>query len=131
MKKKVLILLLSVLALVSCSDDNNNSSALKSGKLKGKVTTVNTHKPVGGALVFAFDDDNKMYHTYTNAEGNFELNVPDGERKLHIQTGDGSNFRTVIDVVVTENETQQLDESLLRLEQVARIAYVNGSYDSI
>jgi major membrane immunogen (membrane-anchored lipoprotein) len=131
MKKKVLILLLSVLTLVSCSEDNNNSSALKSGKLKGKVTTVNTHKPVGGALVFAFDDDNKMYHTYTNAEGNFELNVPDGERKLHIQTGDGSNFRTVIDVVVTENETQQLDESLLRLEQVARIAYVNGSYDSI
>lgn len=131
MKKHLLILLLSVLTLVSCSDDNNHSSGQKTGKLKGKVTTINTHKAVGGALVFAFDDDKNIYHTYTNATGDFELDAPIGDRVLHIQTGDGSNFRTTLQVNVQENQTQQLEESVLRLDQVANIAYVSGSYDSI
>jgi hypothetical protein len=131
MKKHLLIMVLSVLTLVSCSDDNNNSSGEKTGTLKGKVTTINTHKAVGGALVFTFDNDNNIYHTYTNATGDFELDAPVGDREVYIQTGDGSNFRTKIDVVVQENQTQQLEESLLRLDQVARIAYVSGNYDSI
>jgi len=124
-------MVLSVLTLVSCSDDNNNSSGEKTGILKGKVTTINTHKAVGGALVFTFDNDNNIYHTYTNVTGDFELDAPVGDREVYIQTGDGSNFRTKIDVVVQENQTQQLEESLLRLDQVARIAYVSGNYDSI
>lgn len=131
MKKQLLILLLSVLTLASCSDDNNHSSNQKTGTLKGKVTTINTHKAVGGALVFAFDDGNNIYRTYTNATGDFELDAPIGNRTLYIQTGDGSNFRNSIEVVVQENQTQQLEESTLRLDQVARIAYVSGSYDSI
>ncbi|NNT71173.1 carboxypeptidase regulatory-like domain-containing protein [Flavobacterium sp. IMCC34852] len=131
MKKQLLVLFLSVLTLVSCSDDNNNSSGEKTGTLTGKVTTINTHKAVGGALVFAFDDDHNIYHTYTNATGDFELDAPIGDREVYIQTGDGSNFRTKIDVVVEENQTKQLEESLLRLDQVARIAYVSGNYDSI
>lgn len=131
MKKHLLILLLSVLTLVSCSDDNNQASGQKTGLLKGKVTTINTHKAVGGALVFAFDDDNNLYHTYTNATGDFELDAPIGDRELYIQTGDGSNFRTKLEVTIQENQTQELEESLLRLDQVARIAYVSGSYDSI
>ncbi|MFN3752672.1 hypothetical protein [Flavobacterium sp.] len=131
MKKQLLILLLSVLTLVSCSDESNNSSGQKTGTLKGKVTTINTHKAVGGALVFAFDDEKNIYYAYSNAAGDFELNAPIGDRTLYIQTGDGSNFRTNINVVVQENQTQQLEESSLRLDQVARIAYVSGSYDSI
>ncbi|WP_284651113.1 carboxypeptidase-like regulatory domain-containing protein [Flavobacterium terrisoli] len=131
MKKHLLILLLSVLTLASCSDDNNHSPIQKTGTLKGKVTTINTHKAVGGALVFAFDDNHNIYHTYTNATGDFTLDAPVGNRVLHIQTGDGSNFRTTIDVLVEENQTQQLEESALRLDQVANIAYVSGSYDSI
>lgn len=131
MKKQLLILLLSVLTLVSCSDDSNNSSGQKTGKLRGKVTTINTHKAVGGALVFAFDDEKNIYYTYSNATGDFELDTPIGDRVVHIQTGDGSNFRTTINVVVQENQTQQLEEASLRLDQVARVAYVNGSFDNI
>lgn len=131
MKKQLLILLLSILTLVSCSDDNNHSSNQKTGTLKGKITTINTHKAVGGALVFAFDDDKNIYHAYSNATGDFVLDAPVGNRILHIQTGDGSNFRTTIEVVVQENQTQQLEESTLRLDQAARIAYVSGDYDSI
>lgn len=131
MKKHLLILLLSVLTLVSCSDDNNHASGQKTGTLKGKITTINTHKAVGGALVFTFDDNNNIYYTHSDATGDFTLDAPIGERVLHIQTGDGSNFRSTLDVVVQENQTQQLDESTLRLDQVARIAYVSGSYDSI
>ncbi|WP_291132606.1 hypothetical protein [Flavobacterium sp. UBA7682] len=131
MKKQLLILLLSMLTLVSCSDDSNNSSGQKTGKLRGKVTTINTHKAVGGALVFAFDDEKNIYYTYSNATGDFELDTPIGDRVVHIQTGDGSNFRTTINVVVQENQTQQLEEASLRLDQVARVAYVNGSFDNI
>ncbi|WP_333878044.1 hypothetical protein [Flavobacterium sp.] len=131
MKKHLLILFLSLLTLVSCSDDNNQASGQKTGTLKGKVTTVNTHKPVGGALVFTFDDRNEIYFTRTNAMGEFEFRAPIGNRELHIQTGDGSNFRTKFDVAVEENQTQVLEEASLRLDQTARMAYVGGTYDNI
>ena len=130
MTKQFLIALLVVFTY-SCSNNDNHSINQKTGTLKGKVTTINTHKAVGGALVFAFDDKNNIYRAHTNATGDFELLAPIGNRKLHIQTGDGSNFRTKVDIVVQENQTQQLEESLLRLEQTARIAYVEGNYDSI
>lgn len=132
MKKHLLFIFLTSLILFSCgSDDKNDSNTQKTGTLKGKVTTVNTHKPVGGALVFTFDDQNEIYFTRTNALGEFEFLAPIGNRELHIQTGDGSNFRTKLDVTIQENQTQVLEDASLRLNQTARMAYVGGTYDNI
>lgn len=131
MKSKLIILFISIITLWSCSKDEENQATLRTGIVKGKVTTVNTHKPVGGALVFTFDNKNEIHYTYSNVSGEFTLNVPIGNRKLYIQTGDGSNFRVQTMIDVQYNQTLVLDEANLRLDQVANIAYVSGSYDSI
>lgn len=132
MKKNLLLLLfVSIISLVGCKNDESEEPTVPTGNVAGKVNTINNAKPVGGALVFVFDDEHKLYKTYTDHNGNFVLNAPVGERRLHIQTGDGSNFRTVLNVTVQHDQTVQIDPSLTRLDQVANIAYVPGNYDNI
>ncbi|UFH31500.1 carboxypeptidase-like regulatory domain-containing protein [Chryseobacterium sp. C-71] len=104
---------------------------MKTGKLSGKVMSQNGSKPIGGASVFTFDDKYKIYYTTSDADGNFTLEAPVGDHTIHIQTGDGSNFRTQISATVKNNETVNLNASQTKLNQVAKIAYVKGSYDKI
>lgn len=129
--KLIIILLFAFLGIVSCNKDDDQSTDMPSGIVTGKVKTINNLKPVGGALVFVFDDKNEIHYTYSDSNGDFELKTPIGNRKLHIQTGGGSNFRTEVDVDVVQNQTVSLDQSLTKLTQVANMAYVSGSYDNI
>jgi hypothetical protein len=91
----------------------------------------NGAKAIGGASVFTFDDKYKIYYTTSDADGNFTLDAPVGNHTIHIQTGNGSNFRTEVAATVKNNETLTLDLSQTKLNQVAKIAYVKGSYDKI
>ena len=139
--KKILYLFLSVtlLFLYSCirSEDtsvevtNPTPISVKKGSVSGKVFAQNGIKPIGGALVFTFDDQNKLFHTYSDPQGNFSLETPAGNRKIHIQTGDGSNFRTVFNVTVQNKEDITVPANVTKLTQVATMAYVKGSYDEI
>ncbi len=132
MRIKLLLLMFSLFTLISCKNDDNQSDInVPTGFLKGRVVTPNNLKPVGGAIVFVTDDNHKLFYTYTDVNGNFNLQAPIGTRKLHIQTGGGANFRTHLMVEVVKDQTNEIDSSLLRLEQVARLAYVHGSYDNI
>lgn len=139
MRKHYLFILLCVFTLLAnCSggDDapvitENTDTAVKTGKLTGKVMSQNGAKPVGGASVFTFDDKYKIYYTTSDSEGNFILDAPAGDRTIYIQTGNGTNFRTEISAVVKDNETVALDASQTKLNQVAKIAYVKGTYDKI
>lgn len=133
MKKKLLLILFSLFIMISCKDDDSNQTdiTVSTGFLKGQVLTPNNLKPVGGAVVFVTDYNHKLFYTYTDANGNFNLQAPVGSRKLHIQTGGGANFRTHLMVEVVKDQTNEIDPSLLRLEQVARFAYVQGSFDNI
>lgn len=129
--KLLTLILFTFLSIISCSKDENQNIEEQSGTVLGKVTTNNNLKPVGGALVFVFDDKNEVHYTYTNSNGDFSLKSPIGNREIHIQTGGGSNFRTKVDVNVIQNQTIDLDQSLTKLTQVASMAYVSGSYDNI
>ncbi|GAA5085100.1 hypothetical protein GCM10023210_05610 [Chryseobacterium ginsengisoli] len=91
----------------------------------------NGTKPIGGASVFTFDEKYKIYYTASDADGNFTLDAPVGNHTIHIQTGNGSNFRTEISATVKNNETLSLDAGQTKLNQVAKIAYVKGTYDKI
>ena len=64
-------------------------------------------------------------------KGNFSLKAPVGNRNLQIQIGGGSNFRTTVPVSVSEGQTTAVNPSTTRLDQVAHMAFVAGSYDSI
>lgn len=138
MRKHYLILLLWVFTLlINCTgevtspSDPEGPEIIKTGKLTGKVMSQNGTKPIGGASVFTFDDQYKIYYTTSDADGNFSLEAPTGNHTIHIQTGNGSNFRTEISANVKENENLNLDVSQTKLNQVAKIAYVKGSYDKI
>lgn len=130
----ILILLLS---LGSCRSDSETpaeitvDNTIKTGKISGRVMSQNGTKSIGGASVFTFDEKYKIYYTTSDADGNFTLEAPVGNRTIHIQTGNGSNFRTEISATVKDNETLSLNASQTKLNQVAKIAYVKGSYDKI
>ncbi len=134
MKNKLFIKLLALmlLFLTSCNDEEFQATdSENSGTITGKVLSKNGVKPIGGAIIFAFDDKNEMYYTYSDAAGDFSLKIPSGDRKINIQTGGGTNFRTEINVTILKNKTIALSETQTRLDQVAKMAYISGNYDNI
>lgn len=137
MKQNYLLIVLSALMLlVNCKGDESvidepGQNIPQNGKVEGQVFAKNGTKPVGGALIFTIDKDNRVYHTYSDNDGKFTLTTPEGNTTLHIQTGNGKNFRTEIPVTVKKNETITVAASDTKLNQVAKMAYVKGSYDEI
>lgn len=121
-----------VFCFFSCNkDDNPVIKVENSGILTGKVLSKNGSKPIGGAIVFTFDEKDEMYFTYSDKNGVFSLNAPAGNRKINIQTGGGTNFRTEIDVTIIKDKTVTIAETESRLNQTARMAYLSGNYDNI
>jgi hypothetical protein len=133
----LLLIFIILLSFGSCRSDSETpaeitiDNTVKTGKLTGKVMSQNGTKPIGGASVFTFDEKYKIYYTTSDADGNFTLEAPAGNQTIHIQTGDGSNFRTQIAATVKNNETVNLNANQTKLNQVAKIAYVKGTYDKI
>ena len=133
----LLLIFIILLSFGSCRSDSETpaeitiDNTIKTGKLTGKVMSQNGTKPIGGASVFTFDEKYKIYYTTSDANGNFTLEAPAGNQTIHIQTGDGSNFRTQIAATVKNNENVNLNADQTKLNQVAKIAYVKGTYDKI
>jgi hypothetical protein len=132
----LLIMLCTLVLLVNCkgSEDSASPEASKpvlTGKVEGKVIAKNGTKPIGGAIVFTIDNKNQVYHTYSNTDGTFSLTAPEGNTTLHIQTGNGLNFRTETPVTIKKDEVTSVPSKDSKLNQVAKIAYVEGSYDEI
>lgn len=137
MKKfNLLFILILILSLGSCRSDSETAEtptaiAVQNGKVKGKITSQNGTKSIGGASVFTFDEKYKIYHTTSDSEGNFTLEAPEGNHTIYIQTGNGSNFRTQATANIKANETVNLELTQTKLTQVAKIAYVKGTFDKI
>lgn len=137
MKKfNLLFLLVLILSLGSCRSDSETADTptaitVQNGKVKGKITSQNGAKTIGGASVFTFDAQYKIYHTTSDSDGNFSLEAPEGNHTVYIQTGNGSNFRTQATANIKANETVTLELTQTKLTQVAKIAYVKGNYDKI
>ncbi|WP_426482038.1 hypothetical protein [Chryseobacterium sp. R2ACT005] len=133
----LLIMLCSLLLLANCKGDDsvtpeeNPTKVVSTGKIEGKVFAKNGTKPVGGALVFTTDGQSNIYHTYSSSDGSFSLTAPEGNTTLHIQTGDGKNFRSEIPVTIKKNETVTVAATDSKLDQIAKMAYIKGSYDEI
>ncbi len=94
MKKMLLSLVAAAVMLATCNraDDPVNSppeapSIQKTGKVTGKVMAKNGVKPIGGALVFTFDNNHKLYYAYSDAQGNFTLDAPEGPHHTHSDRG--------------------------------------------
>lgn len=132
MKKALLFIL--IVFMISCQKDDSSTDLpanIATGKITGTVLSQNGEKNIGGALVFSFDEQDELLYTYTDANGDFTLQLPIGEREIHIQTGDGSNFRTNFLITIEKDVTKTIDSEVSKLTQVANIAYVSGSFDII
>ncbi|MEG0760027.1 hypothetical protein [Chryseobacterium sp.] len=135
-KFNLLLILILILSLGSCRSDSETSEnptaiSVQNGKVSGKITSQNGSKSIGGATVFTFDDKYKIFHTTSDADGNFVLEAPEGNHTIYIQTGNGSNFRTEAVANIKANQTINLDLTQTKLTQVAKIAYVKGTFDKI
>lgn len=135
-KFNYLLIFLLIFLTAACHSDSDTSevetvATVQSGKVSGKVMSQNGAKAIGGASVFTFDSNYKIYHTTTNSEGNFTLTAPEGTHTIYIQTGNGSNFRTEVSANIQGNSTITLDATQTKLNQVAKIAYIKGNFDKI
>lgn len=97
------------------------------GIITGKVNSANGTTAIGAAHIFAFDDANKtIFSTYSDSDGNFSLSAPEGKRTIYIQTGTGANFRTDFSTNIIANQTSNLPPETTRLQQVAKLGYMEG-----
>ncbi|MFT3910332.1 MAG: hypothetical protein QM737_12985 [Ferruginibacter sp.] len=118
---------------ISCKKDHTEPGpepAPLLGKITGKIVAANNITPISAATVFTHNDG-QLYITHADQNGDFSLDAPAGNRHITIQSGDGSMFRTEIDVVVKENQTTAIASQPVSLTQVATLAYIPGIYDKI
>ena len=121
---------LSAMLFISCKKDSLPDSSVPLGTITGKIVAANHTTAIKVATVF-ITDNGQSYITQSDATGSFVLQAPSGNRHLTIQTGDGSMFRTEMDVVITEGQTTEISSQAVQLNQVANLAYIAGNYDKI
>ncbi len=131
--KKTLITLfyvtLSLTLFISCKKDTV-TEPIALGTITGKIVAANHTTAIKVATVFIYNGE-QLYITHSDANGSFILEAPAGNRHLTIQTGDGSMFRTEMDVVVIEGQTTEISSQSITLNQVATLAYIAGTFDKI
>ena len=130
LKKMYLGTGLALALLASCKKDESVVPEAAMGTITGKVVAGNNASPIKVATIFS-QSNGKLYITHTDITGSFSLDMPAGNRHITIQTGDGSLFRTEMDVAVVEGQTTQVAANAVQLTQVANLAYIQGSYDKI
>jgi hypothetical protein len=127
--KNSFYLLLSILLLTSCTKEEPANDLLM-GTVQGTVYANIPGKTISGASVYV-DYQNIKYQTQSDTAGFFSLSVPVGHHQLHIQTGDGQIFHTILEIDITQNQTTQITELQSKLTQSGQIAFIPGSYDAI
>lgn len=121
---------LFVTLFISCKKEQTPEELVSLGNITGKIVAANNTIAIKDATVFILNEG-KVYITHSDVNGSFVLEAPAGNRHLTIQTGDGSMFRTEMDVVVTAGQTTQIASQAVNLTQVATLAYVAGTFDKI
>lgn len=121
---------LTATLLISCKKDQKPEAFVALGTITGKIVAGNNTTAIKDATVF-IHNEGKLYIAHSNATGSFVLEAPAGNRHLTIQTGNGSMFRTEMDVVVTEGQTTEIASQAVSLTQVATLAYIAGTFDKI
>ncbi len=134
MRKLLSIALFASLTVIvfSCKKNSIENTDIPeiTGTITGKVVSPNNRTPIRYALVF-ISTPKKLYSTNTDINGNFSLTAAAGlAQELHVQTGNGDKFHSVIQVDVVPNQTTALSD-LLRLNQTGNFGYLAGAFDKI
>ncbi len=129
MSKNAFYLLLSILLITSCKKEETTPD-LAMGTVEGTVYANVPGKTISGASVYVIYQ-NITYQTQSNTVGFFSLSLPVGHHQLHIQTGDGKLFQSIIDIDITEAQTTQITSLQSKLTQSGEIAFIPGAYDAI
>ncbi len=133
LKNIVFYLAIPLTLFISCKKDHNPATEpdpVVMGTITGKIVAANNISPISNATIFT-NNGGQLYITHADQNGIFALSAPAGNRHITIQSGDGSMFRTEMDIVVTENQSTPLSGQSVSLNQVASLAYIPGVYDKI
>jgi len=129
--KKILVFAFISTLFMSCQEEDTNfvpqNDTLE--KVYGKVTSP-SGRTIPNTYVY-YDDNGTIYDAYTNQLGEFEIDVPVGNGKLSIQTGNGKLFNSSMDITVVEGETLDLRNANFILNSNSNLAFVPGTYDEI
>lgn len=134
--KRHLLLLLALLVsaalftLPGCDKKETPAGEPTMGTITGKVVAMNGTTPIPMATVFV-DADGEIYLTYTNLQGDFNLEVPSGTHPLYIESGKGNIFRSMTTITVPESKTVSVPDGQIKLAQVGALAYIAGAFDNI
>lgn len=125
------LVFLSASLFISCKKDSVPDITPEIfGHISGKIVAANHTTAIRVATVFIYSNG-QTYITQTDVNGSFVLEAPAGNQHLTIQTGDGSMFRTEMNVSITEGQTTAISSQPIQLNQVANLAYIPGIYDKI
>ena len=135
--KRLSLYLLMVSLFFSCKKQDappdpvvDPVTTLPKGRVTGKIVAANNKTAVRNAVVFIAHNA-RIYHTYTDVNGQFNLEAPAGNQVLNIQAGSGRIFRTQLNVQVIADQVTAVASNAITLTQVATLAYVPGTYDKI
>ena len=106
---------LSAILLISCKKDHEpDTTVVALGTITGKIVAANHTTAIRVATVF-INSSGKSYITHSDTNGAFTLEAPAGNMHVTIQTGDGSMFRTEMDIVITEGQTTAIASQPVQL----------------
>jgi hypothetical protein len=128
----ILGILSTPLLFVACKKDKDVAVVtVNMGNVQGKIVAENGTRHLPAVKVFV-DINGEVYLTHTDTKGEFKLNVPEGEHLLYIHAGDGNLFFSTEEITVKKGETTTAgDGGVMKLRQVANLAYISGSFDNI
>jgi hypothetical protein len=130
MKNTLYLFLAFSFAFISSCKKEDGTDDLKFGFIEGTVYANIPGKTISGATIYV-DYQNIKYQTQSDTTGFFSLSVPVGHHQLHILTGDGKLFQTIIEIDILYNQTTTLTNLQSKLTQSGQIAFIPGSYDAI
>ena len=130
MQKSIYLFLAISFAFITSCKQEDSAADIKMGFVEGTVYANIAGKTISGASVYVIYES-VTYQTVSDTAGFFRLEAPVGHHQLHIQTGAGKLFQSIIEIDITENQTTTLTNLQSKLTQSGEIAFVPGQYDAI
>ncbi len=114
---------------------NFNFAAIQTGTISGTVKDAVTHQPLSQALVKVFTDTLNLHQTFTDANGNYSMNVPEGSyyvsaSKTYLYIHKVYNDSTAVVVDSSNLNVRGINFSLVK-EQISHNSIVGFVNDGI
>ena len=101
--KSTFFSIICLLLVLSCSkDEDSNNTTAETINIQGRFLAPNNIDPIVNAKVSAVQNDNIIFETTTNPNGEFTLTIPIGDYQINL-TKRQISWRTYFEVTCVKN----------------------------